>query len=39
MTEPIPQKSGIPRWMIWAFAGKMALVTAITVAIVWYATR
>ena len=31
--------TGMPRWMIWAFLGKLALVTAITVAVVWYASR
>lgn len=36
MTEPTPQKSGIPRWLLWAFAGKLVLVTAITLAVVWY---
>lgn len=30
-------QGGMPRWMIWAFAGKMAAVVAIVGAVLWWA--
>jgi hypothetical protein len=38
MTNPTP-KNGIPRWLIYAFAAKMALAMAIVGAVLWWSQR
>lgn len=38
--NPVTQRAvnvGMPRWMIWAFAGKMILVVAIVAVVFWIA--
>lgn len=43
MTEPAPGgkpvENGMPRWLVRAIAAKLALVIAITGAVVWWANR
>ena len=38
MTNPTPT-NGIPRWLIYAFAAKMALAMAIVGAVLWWSQR
>ncbi|NBC37100.1 hypothetical protein GTZ99_11080 [Novosphingobium sp. FSY-8] len=33
------KSQGIPRWLIWAFAAKMALVVVVVAAVIWWANR
>jgi hypothetical protein len=39
MTNTPPKSTGIPRWLIYAFAAKMALVVVIVLAVVWWTHR
>lgn len=39
MDEHPRGNQGIPRWLVIAFAGKLVLVVAIVVAVVWWAAR
>ncbi len=34
-----PANTGIPRWLIYAFIGKMVLAVAIVGAVLWWAQR
>jgi len=34
---PPPTKTGIPRWLVIGIAVKLLVVTAITVAVIWWA--
>ena len=29
---------GMPRWLLWAFVGKLVFVTVLTIGIVWWVT-
>jgi len=42
ITPPQPENksaSGIPRWLIYLFVGKMALAMAIVAGVIWWAHR
>jgi hypothetical protein len=32
-------KGGIPRWLLWAIAGKIALIVLIVAAVLWWMNR
>lgn len=37
--NPPPPRNGIPRWLVWAFSAKLAVIAAIVLAVVWWANR
>lgn len=39
-SDDTPQRpAGIPRWLVYGMAAKLVLALAITLAVVWYASR
>lgn len=39
MSGGTPAGSGMPRWLVWAIAIKLAVIALIVGAVVWYANR
>lgn len=39
MSAPDRQSTGMPRWLVWAIAGKLVLIAAIVAGVVWWSSR
>ena len=37
--KALPPRNGIPRWLVWAFSIKLAVIALIVLAVVWWANR